>query len=142
MSKHFALVGSDGEVKQVIVADHEYVDSHSAEDFEYKDLSGNIVTEGPGAKWVETSMDGSVTKHYAGIGYEFHEDIKEFTHKKPFPSWVRDDEKAEYKAPVEKPKTDEEFQKWDESKQKWHLDEDTKQKEIEAKNLEDSNKNK
>lgn len=107
MAKYFALVGADGVVENVIVAEQEFIDANPAP---------------AGKKWVETKKDDP-EKRYGGIGQEYHEDIDAFISKKPFPSWVRDDEKAEYKAPVEKPKDGKEH-KWDESQGKWEVDQE------------------
>jgi hypothetical protein len=115
MPKYFALVGADGKVKQVIVAEDDYISANPAEEFM---LDG--VAAGQGARWLETKMDDP-TEKYAGIDDDYHEDIGAFLPKKPHNSWIRDDQKKEWKAPVEMPKNGKEH-KWNEAEQKWDVD--------------------
>lgn len=105
-------------VEQVIVADQEFIDALPAEE---------------GVEWVETDyeMNGGVhkkggqplRKNYAGIGYKFDKARDMFIPKKPFDSWVLDEEKGKYKAPKERPKdadgNDEIDYVWNEQKLKW-----------------------
>jgi hypothetical protein len=100
---YFALLNSDDVVKQVIVADRAYIDSHPAP---------------KGMKYVETFMDGRAKKNYAGPGYKFSHDKFAFIPPKPFESFILDEETARWKAPVEYPK-DGKGHVWDEGAKAW-----------------------
>lgn len=99
----FAYVGKDGIVSRVIVADLDFIES-------------GVV--GDPQMWVETSVDGSITKNYAGVGDTFDEVLHEFQKPKPFPSWAWDVKKAEWVPPVAQPQ-DEVEHDWDEKSLSW-----------------------
>lgn len=84
MSKYFAEIDVNGIVKRVIVAE-----------------SIEWCQNRLGGKWVETVSDNAVA-NFAGRGYTFHSDKKNFSEPKPFPSWVLD-EKCKWTAPIEPP---------------------------------------
>ena len=110
---HFAKLGVNGKVIQVLTMDNE----------EMKDVNGNEI-EANGQQWLEThnnwpaqmwiqtsyntvgnghnSGDNSkaLRGNYAGIGYEWDEDNNIFWPKKPFASWVKDTATASWKSPI------------------------------------------
>ena len=110
---HFAKIGMNGKVIQVLTMDNE----------EMKDDQGNEVeakgqewlerhNNWPKQMWIQTSYNTSQNKHssgddskafrgnYAGIGYEWDEDNNIFWPKKPFASWVKDTATASWKSPI------------------------------------------
>lgn len=108
MVTYFAHINKERMVDKVIVATREFIDS-------------GVV--GSPKEWVETSKDGSVRKNYAGIGYKYEENIDAFVPPKPFASWVLDEQRAKYVAPIKQP-TDEPYL-WKEDTQEWILDVET-----------------
>jgi len=102
---YFAQLDQNKIVTRVVVADQEFINSG---------LLGEPVT------WVETFMDGSQKKNYAGIGSEYRNDLDAFIYKKPFTSWILDEVKGEWKSPVVKPeKKDGSIFAWDEETANW-----------------------
>jgi len=103
MAQYFAEV-TNGIVQRVIVVSQETINSG---------IFGDPLN------WVETKID-SLTEKYAGIGYERHEDLKDFVAPKPYPSFILDRIKKEYVAPIEKP-IDKAgvYTKWDEKTLSW-----------------------
>jgi len=110
---HFAKIGMNGKVIQVLTMDNE----------EMKDEQGNEVeargqewlerhNNWPAQMWIQTSYNTSRNQHasgdnskalrgnYAGIGYEWDEDNQIFWDKKPFASWVKDITTASWKSPI------------------------------------------
>lgn len=83
---YWAVVDSDNEVLNVIVADQTYVDTYGA---------------GEGCQWIETYTDGR-RGNFAGRGDIWHPDLEIFTKPKPFPSWVLDGNQ-DWQAPVAPP---------------------------------------
>ena len=110
---HFAKIGMNGKVIQVLTMDNE----------EMKDDQGNEVeakgqewlerhNNWPAQMWIQTSYNTFNNKHksgddskafrgnYAGIGYEWDEENQIFWGKKPYNSWVKDIATASWKSPV------------------------------------------
>ena len=95
---HYALVNAQGIVEQVIVAEQDVIDSG---------LFGNP------SSWVQTSYNtrgGEHTlggtplrKNYAGIGYTYDPQRDAFIPPKPFPSWVLNEDRCRWEAPIPRP---------------------------------------
>ena len=60
MTQYFAQLDDNSVVTQVIVASQDFIN-------------------GMDGAWIETSMDGSIRKNYAGIGYTYHPSIDAFS---------------------------------------------------------------
>jgi hypothetical protein len=103
---YFAMVGSDDIVKQVIVADQEFVDAHPVK----------------GAKWVETDMEGKINKKYAGIGDTFDHSRGAFFEKKPFSSWKLNEQTVKWEPPVPMPSFKKIPPTWNEKEKRWDPD--------------------
>ena len=99
----FAELDKDGTVLRVIVIEPEVL------------ATGRW---GDPSRWVETKEDGSQRKNYAGIGYAYDAKLDAFVPPKPYASWVIDDAKAQWKAPVDEPK-DGKIHGWDEAQTAW-----------------------
>jgi len=112
---------------------------HSVHNNELKDANGveeeklgiDFLTELYGwAIWKQTSYNtiaGShklggtpFRKNHAAIGYTYDEDRDAFIPKKPFNSWILDEETCLWKAPVVKP-DDGKTYSWNEETQQWDL---------------------
>jgi len=104
MSKYWAKV-TDGLVVKVIVANDDFFDT--------------FVDDSAGT-WIETKMDGSIRKNYAGIGdiYDLQRDA--FYKSQPYPSWTLNEDTCLWEAPVEKPDNDNLYT-WNEETQTWDL---------------------
>lgn len=103
--RYFAEIDGKGVVLRVIVASPEFC----------KELGGT---------WVETSMDGSIGKNYAGIGHTFDMGRGAFIQPKPFDKWLLDEEKCQWKPPVEVPQDGKKYD-WDDGKVMWVSAEET-----------------
>lgn len=108
---HFAQV-EDGIVKQVIVAEQDFIDS------------GVL----PGT-WIQTSYNTRAGQHpegrplrknYAGIGYVYDEVRDAFYAPQPFTSWSLNEETCTWQPPVAYPSDGNKY-KWDESSVSWIL---------------------
>jgi len=104
MSKYWAKV-NNGLVEKVIVANDDFFDT--------------FVDDSAGT-WIETKMDGSIRKNYAGIGdiYDLQRDA--FYKSQPYPSWTLNEDTCLWEAPVEKPDNDNLYT-WNEETQTWDL---------------------
>lgn len=105
---YYAKIVNDT-VTQVIISDKAFVDSIDGE-------------------WVQTSYDtaGNVhrkggtplRKNYAGIGYKYDRGIDAFLSPKPYNSWVLDQDKGIWNAPIARP-LDENKYIWSEENSMW-----------------------
>jgi len=144
---HFAKLGANGKVIQVLTCDNEVM----------KDADGNEIEANgqqwleqhnnwPAQMWIQTSYNTSNNTHssgdnskafrgnYAGIGYTWDEDNNIFWPKKPYASWVQDLTNANWKSPIgdapaltaeqtsqNEADTHEWYYVWNEANQSWDL---------------------
>ena len=136
---HFAKLGANGKVIQVLTLDNkDMLNADGVEDEtvgqQYLELHNNW----PAQMWIQTSYNTSSNQHklggtpfrgnYAGIGYEWDEDNQIFWGKKPYASWVKDIATASWKSPIgdapeltEEQRTNMQFYVWNEEGQSWDL---------------------
>ena|ERR1700744_2027237 len=99
---YFAKV-VNGLVTTVIVAEQSFFDK--------------FVDSSPGT-WVETFMDGSQRKNYAGIGYSYDSNRDAFISQKPYSSWILDESTCKWNPPTPYPSEVGTYV-WDESTVSW-----------------------
>lgn len=102
MSKYWAKV-NNGIVEKVIVAEESFFDT--------------FVDDSAG-QWLETKMDGSIRKNYAGIGFSYDSTRDAFIPQKLYESWILNEETCQWEAPIACP-DDGNIYYWDEDQQNW-----------------------
>jgi hypothetical protein len=115
----FAKIGLNSKVIEVLsVHNNVLKDSNGVE----QEVNGiDFLTKLTGwAIWKQTSYNRNIRKNYAGIGMTYDEDRDAFIPKKPFNSWVLNEDTCSWDAPVVKP-TDGQNYKWNETIQNWEL---------------------
>ena len=112
---HFAKL-ENNVVKQVIVVSNQDILDEQGQESEEKGIAfcSNLL----GGTWLQTSYNGKIRKNYAGIGYTYDEGRDAFIPAKPYASWLLDETKAQWKAPVDYP-TDDKKYTWDEDTTSW-----------------------
>ena len=70
-----------------------------------------------GQRCVRTSYNATIRKHYAGIGFEYDDELDAFIPPQPFPSWTLDEE-CKWQAPIPYPEG-ELMYSWDEEAGDW-----------------------
>jgi len=112
---HFAQLENNIVTKVIVVANQDILDENGQES-EQKgiDFCSNLL----GGTWKQTSYNARIRKNYAGIGYTYDETLDAFVPPKPFASWILDETKAQWKAPVDYPTEEGRFT-WNEEKQSW-----------------------
>jgi len=112
---HFAKL-ENNIVTQVIVVANQDILNENGQESEQKgiDFCSNLL----GGTWIQTSYNGKIRKNYAGVGYTYDESRDAFIAPKPFNSWLLDEDKAQWKAPVAMP-TDDKMYSWDEDTTSW-----------------------
>jgi hypothetical protein len=102
MSKYWAKV-VDGLVVKVIVANDDFFET--------------FIDDSAGT-WIETKMDGSIRKNYAGVGHTYDQGRDAFYEPQPYPSWTLDEDTCLWNPPVAHP-NDGNIYEWNETDQQW-----------------------
>ena len=144
---HFAKLGANGKVIQVLTMDNDkMLNADGVEDETVGQQWLETHNNWPAQMWIQTSYNTQGNKHnsgdnskafrgnYAGIGYEWDEDNNIFWPKKPYASWVKDTTTANWKSPIgdapaltaeQEAQNDADTHEWDyvwnEANQSWDL---------------------
>ena len=112
---HFALINENNIVEQVIIVDNnDILDSDGNESEKVGiDFCNSII---PGT-WVQTSYNGTIRKHFAGIGYIYDEELDAFIPPQPYKSWLFDEQTCTWLPPSKYP--DSGMWVWDEDSVSW-----------------------
>ncbi len=111
---HFARIDENNIVQEILVVPDEQ--QHRGNDFLSIDL-------GLGGRWIQTSYNGTIRKMFAGLGYSYNEELDIFLPPKPFESWILNETKGEWEAPVERPIVDRsQVAIWDEDLLNWRIE--------------------
>jgi hypothetical protein len=102
MSKYWAKVNNEI-VVNIIIAEDSFFDT--------------FVDDSAGT-WLETKMDGSIRKNYAGIGFSYDATRDAFIPPKPFASWSLNETTCQWTCPVAMPDDDKQYE-WNETDQTW-----------------------
>jgi hypothetical protein len=114
---HFAQLDENNVVVQVTVVHNNELLQDGFES-EAKGAQFLVDLFGENANWKQTSFNGSIRKHYAGIGYTYDATRDAFIPPQPFPSWTLDEDTCFWKYPVPMP-TDGQRYQWDEPTTSW-----------------------
>ena len=115
----FAKIGLNNKVIEVLsVHNNELLDSNGVE----QEVNGiDFLTKLTGYPlWVQTSYNNNFRKNHAGIGYIYDEDRDAFIPKKPFNSWILNEQTCLWEAPVAKPNDGKKYN-WNEINQNWDI---------------------
>lgn len=112
---HFAQINSENIVTQVIVVSNDDCGGgeYPASDSIGAEFCANLL----GGTWKQTSYNNNFRKRYAGIGYIFSEELDAFIAPQPYPSWIFNQETADWDPPIARPA--EGMWAWNEAAQQW-----------------------
>ena len=116
---HFAKIGLNSRVIEVVSVNNEVLkDSNGVE----QEVNGiDFLTKLTGwAIWKQTSYNSNFRKNYAGIGYTYDEDRDAFIPKKPYNSWVLNEDTCQWNSPVVYPQDNNRYI-WNETTKNWDL---------------------
>ena len=113
---HFAKLGVGNKIIKVAVVSNDIATTEQAG----VDFLNNL--HGSRDVWKQTSYNGNIRKNYAGIGYTYDEDRDAFIPKKPYNSWILNEETCQWEAPSAMPDDGERYT-WNESTTTWDIDE-------------------
>ena len=118
---HFAELDENNVVLQVIVVHNNELIDETGQESEAKGIA--FCQSLFGGSWLQTSYNGNIRKHYAGIGYTYDAALDAFIPPQPYLSWTLDAD-SNWQPPVPYP-TDAgtgeppKMYSWDEATQSW-----------------------
>ena len=115
---HFAQLNAENLVTQVIVVANQ--DTADQDGVENEAIGIEFCTNLLGGTWKQTSYNANIRKNYAGVGYKYDATLDAFIPPQPFASWLLDEDKAQWKAPVDYPTEEGRFT-WNEATLTWDL---------------------
>jgi hypothetical protein len=116
---HFAQFDENNLVIQVIVVHNNELLDADGNESEEKGIEFCQSLFGSTTRWVQTSYNGNIRKHYAAIGFTFDEVRDAFVPPKPFASWVLNEALVLWEAPIPYPEEGNYLFKWDEDTLCW-----------------------
>jgi hypothetical protein len=125
----FAKIGLNNKVIEVLSVVNEVL--HDANGIEQESIGIDFLTKLTGYPlWVQTSYNthGGVhdnggtplRKNHAGIGYTYDETRDAFIPKKPYNSWILNEQTCLWESPIPMPSDGQRY-KWNEQIQNWEL---------------------
>ncbi len=115
---HFAELDNNDVVLRVVVISN--ADTSTPDGEELESIGASFCQRLFGGNWKQTSYNGKFRKRYAGIGYTYDYQLDAFIPPKPYPSWILNNQTADWEAPVPYP-TDGKVYYWDEATLSWQL---------------------
>lgn len=116
---HFAELDSNNIVINVVrVADGELLKTDGTEsELKGKKFLNKVLGQ---STWVQTSINGTIRKNYAGIGDIYDSTRDAFVKPQPYSSWTLNETTCIWEAPSPYP-TDGNIYRWNEANQQWDL---------------------
>ena len=108
---HFAKIGINGKVLQVVTVDNnDLMDSNNVENERVGQQYLQLHSNWPAELWIQTSYNTLNNQHslgktalrgnYAGIGYIWDEENNIFWTPKPYASWIKNTTTAAWESPI------------------------------------------
>jgi hypothetical protein len=115
---HFAQIDKNNIVTQVIVVNNTELIDETGTESEAK--GAEFCKSLFGGRWIQTSYNATIRKHFAGTGYIYDETRDAFLPPHLYPSWTLDEETCAWIPPVPIPDLGGPVE-WNEEKQAWEL---------------------
>ena len=119
----FAKIGLNNKVIEVLSVHNDVL--KDADGIEQENIGIDFLTKLTGYPvWKQTSYNNNIRKNHAGIGYTYDEDRDAFIPKKPYNSWILNEDTCLWEAPVAKPTAELEanqYYSWNESITNWEI---------------------
>ena len=78
----------------------------------------NTFYDDTAGQWIETKIDGSIRKNYAGIGFSYDSIKDAFIPPQPFPSWTLNESTCQWECSVSYPDDGKNYI-WNETTKAW-----------------------
>ena len=112
---HFAKLGIGNIVEKVVVVSNDVALTEQAG----IDFLRNTYND-QNAQWFQTSYNNNIRKNFAGIGYQYDQTRDAFIPKKPYNSWILNEDTCIWDPPVALPDTENKYN-WNEINQNWDI---------------------
>lgn len=98
---HFARLDDNNIVLEVVVVNNNELFDENGNESEQKgkDFCVSLF----GGRWIQTSFNSSIRKNFAGVGFYYDEKEDAFIAPQPYQSWIFNNEKYIWEAPIEMP---------------------------------------
>ena len=106
---HFAEIDENNIVIRVLVTNND--EPNEGYDWLVENLGGT---------WIQTSYNCKIRKHFAGIGFNYNQELDAFIPPRPFDSWTLNEQTCQWQSPTTYP-TDGFTYLWNESELAWEL---------------------
>jgi hypothetical protein len=124
---YFAKLGTGNIVEQVISINNAVITD--ANGVEQEQLGNDFINKLYNTRdvWKQTSYNNNIRKNFAGIGYQYDQTRDAFIPKKPYNSWILNEDTCRWNAPVAMPELTQEqidnnnYYAWNESIINWEL---------------------
>jgi len=119
---HFAKLDSQNNVLAVVVINNEDVENLSFPESEPLGITFCKSLFGEDTVWKQTSYNGNFRRQYAAIGGFYYPPKDVFVESKPYPSWLFDNDLANWVAPIPKPSIPSNYEAiWNENYLEWDI---------------------
>ena len=115
---HFAKLDENNVVTEVHVVNNEDLLDENNVEQESVGIAFLQNLLGSDTTWKQTSYNGSIRKHYAGVGFTYDSTRDAFIPPQPYASWTLNETTCLWEAPVAYPTDGEEYI-WNETDQQW-----------------------
>jgi hypothetical protein len=117
---YFAKLGTGNIVENVISINNAVITD--ANGVEQEQLGNDFINKLYNTRdvWKQTSYNNNIRKNFAGIGFQYDQTRDAFIPKKPYNSWILNEQTCNWESPISYP-TDEQSYKWNEQIQNWEL---------------------
>jgi hypothetical protein len=119
----FAKIGLNNKVIEVLSVHNDVL--KDADGIEQENIGIDFLTKLTGYPvWKQTSYNNNIRKNHAGIGYTYDEDRDAFIPKKPYNSWILNEDTCLWEAPVAMPTEqleENQYYSWNESIINWEI---------------------
>tara|TARA_Y100001972_G_scaffold59039_1_gene72349 strand:+ start:2545 stop:2910 length:366 start_codon:yes stop_codon:yes gene_type:complete len=115
---NFAKLGTGNIIEKVVVVSNQVITDNDGNEQEQLgvDFLNNLYKTRD--VWKQTSFNNNFRKNFAGIGYTYDEQRDAFIPPKRYPSWILDEETCLWKAPIDYPEDDKNYN-WNEELKNW-----------------------
>lgn len=108
---HFAEIDDNNIVKRVVVVSNNI--TYDENGVEHEELGIHHLQNQLGGSWVQTSINKTFRKNFAGIGYLYDSVKDAFIPPKPFPSWLLNEVSFTWDPPTPSPSDPERIRTWE-----------------------------
>ena len=117
---YFARLNQDNVVTDVRTVHNNIIKDKDGKEQEQLGIDWLVKRHGS-SWWKKTSYNGTIRKHYAGVGWHYDPDGDAFYEPQPFPSWTLNKSTYTWEPPTALPSDKTKLYDWNELDRKWDV---------------------